>query len=124
MQTFAVVVAGGRLFTDYELLVSKMNNLLKAKIAEGYEITIISGTAKGADKLGEQYAKAKGFKLVQMPAQWDTHGKSAGYKRNVAMADIADGIVVFWDGKSAGTKHMHDIGVKMSLPTKVVGYSS
>ena len=122
MQTFAVVIAGGRLFTDYELLVAKMDNLLKDKIAAGYQITIISGTANGADKLGEQYAKANGFKLIQMPAQWDTHGRSAGYNRNVAMADIADAVVVFWDGSSRGTEHMRDISLHKSLPTRVVSY--
>ena len=122
MMSFKVVIAGGRSFSDYKLLVSKMDSLLKTKIAEGYEITIISGTANGADKLGERYAESREFQLIQMPAQWDTYGKSAGYRRNLEMADIADGIVVFWDGKSKGTKHMHDIGIRMSLPTKVVNY--
>ena len=122
MKTHNVVIAGGRGFADYELMTTRMDAVLKVHIESGYEITVISGTANGADKLGEQYAKDHGFKIVRMPAQWDTHGKSAGYKRNVEMADVCDEIVVFWDGISKGTKHMYDIGIRKSIPTYVVRY--
>jgi hypothetical protein len=124
MKTFNVVIAGGRGFSDYELMTTRMDAVLKVHIESGYEITVISGTANGADKLGEQYAKDHGFKIVRMPAQWDTHGKSAGYKRNVEMADACDAIVVFWDGISKGTKHMYDIGKRKSIPTTVVIYQN
>tara|TARA_B110000908_G_scaffold65731_1_gene79624 strand:- start:180 stop:542 length:363 start_codon:yes stop_codon:yes gene_type:complete len=120
MESFKVVIAGGRLFLDYELMVTTMDRLLNRKVAEGYDIEVISGTAKGADTMGERYAEQRGFKLVRMPAQWSTHGRSAGYKRNVAMANIADAVVLFWDGKSTGTKHMYAISV--NLPTRVIKY--
>jgi hypothetical protein len=41
----------------------------------------IVGKAKGADTLGEQYAKANGFAVKEFPADWNK-GKSAGYERN------------------------------------------
>jgi len=122
MESFKVVIAGGRLFLDYELMVTTMDRLLNRKVAEGYDIEVISGTAKGADTMGEKYAEQRGFKLVRMPAQWSTHGRSAGYKRNVAMADIADAVVVFWDGSSRGTEHMRDISLHKALPTRVIKY--
>ena len=122
MSTFKVVIAGGRSFQDLGQMTTSMDRLLKAKIAEGHAITVISGTAAGADKLGEEYAELRGFDLIQMPAQWDAYGKSAGYRRNVDMADACDGIVVFWDGKSKGSKHMIDIGLRKELPTKTVMY--
>jgi hypothetical protein len=40
------------------------------------------------------------------PADWNKFGKSAGHVRNQAMADYADILLAFWDGKSTGTKSM------------------
>ena len=52
-------------------------------------IRIISGTARGADKLGEQYAKIAHYELSKFPADWDGLGKRAGYIRNAEMAKFA-----------------------------------
>jgi hypothetical protein len=43
---------------------------------------VVSGTARGADRMGENWAKRKGVAIDSKPADWDTYGKSAGYKRN------------------------------------------
>lgn len=84
------------------------------------EIEIVSGTANGADKLGEKYANEKGYLLKKFPADWDKYGKSAGFKRNVEMSNYADALIAFWDGKSKGTKHMIDLAKRYELKVKVV----
>ena len=114
---FKVIVAGSRDFRDYELLKRVLDHLLSHKAVE--EVEIVSGTARGADEMGERFAKEKGYALKQFPADWDTFGKSAGYRRNSQMADYADACVVFWDGKSRGTKHMIDLAEKTGLPLRV-----
>ena len=53
---FRVIVAGGRDFGDYQLLRKTLDNLL-CNITE--EIVVVCGQAKGADTLGEQYAKER-----------------------------------------------------------------
>lgn len=108
-----IIIAGSRNFNDYMFLHTQMNKILKDKSLE--DITIISGTADGADKLGEKYAESLGIKLVRMPADWVNKGKSAGYLRNIQMAEIADYCVVFYDGKSKGSKHMIDICKKKKV---------
>lgn len=55
---FRVIVAGGRDFGDYQLLRKTLDNLL-CNITE--EIVVVCGQAKGADTLGEQYAKERGY---------------------------------------------------------------
>ena len=77
---------------------------LKGKISE-----IVSGTARGVDQLGERLASELNIPVKRFPANWDLFGKSAGYKRNVTMADYADGLIAIWDGKSKGTGHMINI---------------
>jgi hypothetical protein len=57
-----------------------------------------------------------------MPADWDTHGKSAGFKRNKEMAEVSQGLIAFWDNVSKGTKHMIDIATELKLKTLIIKY--
>ena len=91
---FRVIVAGGRDFEDYEYLEKSMNHLL-SKIRR--KIVVVCGAARGADKLGERYANEHGYEVRDYPADWSI-GKSAGYLRNLEMAQNADALVAFWDG--------------------------
>jgi len=97
-----VIIAGSRTFSDYNLLKKELDKIL----GNIPGITIVSGGARGADRLGEKYARERGFRLEVYPADWERFGKSAGYRRNEKMARIADMLVAFWDGKSPGTRHM------------------
>ncbi|MGD6876899.1 DUF2493 domain-containing protein [Bacillus infantis] len=115
-----VIVAGGREFKDYDLLCREMINFLRGKYPK--DVEIVSGTARGADKLGERFAEEKGCRVAYFPAEWDLYGKSAGYRRNAKMAKYADAAVCFWDGKSRGTKHMIDLAEKEVLQVKVIKY--
>lgn len=115
---FKVIIAGTRSFDDYDLLRTKMDHLLSRR----HEVEIVSGAARGADQLGERYAAERGFALKQFPADWHTYGKSAGYRRNAEMAEYADAVVVFWDGKSRGSKHMVDLARAKGLEVRVIIY--
>ncbi len=111
-----IIIAGGRTFDDYDLLCQICDKTLSLQS----EIEIVSGTANGADKLGEKYASEKGYPIKQFPADWDKYGKSAGYKRNEEMAKYADALIAFWDGKSRGTKHMINLAKRYELKVKIV----
>lgn len=113
-----IIVAGSREFSDYEYVKKMLRRHL------GYDPlaarTIISGTARGADRLGERFALEHNLELIKMPAEWDKHGRSAGYIRNTEMAAIADECYVFWDGKSRGSKHMIDIALDKGIPVHIL----
>ncbi len=113
---FRVVVAGSRGFDDYTLLARKLDRLLHRKVAP----VILSGAARGADRLGEIYAAAQGIQVERYPAKWDRYGKNAGRIRNAEMAEAADAVVVFWDGKSPGTAHMVDVARRRGLEVRIV----
>ena len=115
-----IIIAGSRDFVSYltlEKYCDKIIDLLGCS-----DIIIVSGTAKGADKLGERYAQYKGFEIAQFPADWDKFGKSAGYKRNEQMALYSDALIAFWDGSSKGTKHMIDLAKRHNLKVFVYEY--
>ena len=111
-----IIIAGSRNFNDYNLLKTSCDNLL----TQFTNIEIVSGTARGADKLGERYAREKGYDIKEFPANWDKFGKSAGYIRNDEMAQYADMLISFWDGTSRGTKHMIDLANKRSIKVMVI----
>lgn len=116
---FRVIIAGSRTFTDYSYLKASMDYLLKD---HDDEIIVVCGKARGADTLGEQYAKERGYEVHYFPADWDSYGKAAGFIRNEEMAKNADALVAFWDGKSKGTKNMIDLARQYGLQVRVMKY--
>jgi hypothetical protein len=129
-----IIVAGGRDFTDYAYMRNTLVPLVKFTIRNRFEVLerkdpnfsdepiIICGCASGADTMGETIAKEEGWKIERYPADWQKHGKSAGYKRNLEMAKVADKLIAYWDGKSRGTKHMIDISKERLIPTLIFRY--
>ena len=113
-----VIIAGSRDFDDYRTLKRVCDKVLKNQRA----VQIVSGMARGADRLGEQYANERNLKVYCFPANWEEYGKKAGYIRNKKMAEFADALIAFWDGKSPGTKMMIDLAEKHGLQIKVHNY--
>ena len=99
-----IIIAGSRDWGNWRLVD-------KAVKRSGIEINleedvIVSGAARGVDTVGEVWAEDMGLPVVQFPAYWERHGKSAGHKRNKEMANYADALIAIWDGRSAGTRNM------------------
>jgi hypothetical protein len=113
-----VIIAGSRDISDYELV-------CRAVKESGFTpAAIVSGLSRGVDRLGMEYARRHGIPCHGYPAEWDKHGRQAGYIRNHDMARNADAVIAVWDGRSPGTKHMIDIATRRALRVYVyrVGY--
>lgn len=118
-----VLIAGSRDFNDFELLEKAVKHYLKQYGLHRQDIEVVSGGARGADKLGEQFANKYNIKLTIFPADWNTYGKSAGYIRNEQMIKyIGDtGIVfAFWDSQSHGTVHIIKLANKYNIKVHVI----
>jgi hypothetical protein len=103
------IIAGSRTIQDYSIC-------LRAVEASGFEITrILSGHAKGVDRMGESYAYFKKIPCDLYPANWAKYGRSAGVIRNKEMADTAEALIAIWDGESRGTLNMIEIAKKKGL---------
>ena len=136
-----IIIAGGRSFNDYQTLKAESLKAITAivkevtgqsKVKKEY-ITIVSGSASGADTLGEQFANEFSLNLKCFPANWDRYGRRAGYMRNVEMAEFASdkengmaygALIAFWDGKSKGTKHMIDTAKKAKMDVHIISYET
>lgn len=110
------IVAGSRTFQNYPLLCKELDKI-RDQIDE-----IVCGEARGADMLGYTYAYDNNIKVKSFPADWEHDGKAAGFIRNEKMAKYADKAIVFWDGKSVGSKDMIDKMEKLGKEVRVVYY--
>ncbi|MBR2327078.1 MAG: hypothetical protein IKA51_00485 [Clostridia bacterium] len=105
-----ILIAGSRTITDVDI----------AKYMPEDAELIICGGAKGIDSVAEQYAdKNRISKLILRP-QYKLYGKAAPLKRNEKMVDLADFVLIFWDGHSRGTKHTAEYAKKMNKVYKIV----
>lgn len=119
METLKVIVAGGRDFIDVEAATDFLNRVYQKRYVR---IEVVCGEAIGADLVGRRIAEANNCTIHSFPAQWDTFGRSAGYRRNAEMGNFADELVAFWDGKSKGTRHMITYMQKLGKPVHIYVY--
>ncbi len=140
-----IIIAGGRDFDDYKLAERSLDEFINENLEPvpdficsidgkinmddfpipSPRIEIVSGGARGADKIGERIAEHSRIPCKVISADWDQYGRSAGYRRNAEMADYAGsegGLLAFWDGNSKGTKHMIDTATRKGMVVKVIRY--
>ena len=108
------IIAGSRGITSLPLI---------TEIIESSNIPItevICGGARGVDSLGRKWAgNGNRIPVKLFTPKWDEFGKSAGYRRNLEMADNADALIAIWDGESRGTNHMINIAKERGLKVAV-----
>ena len=93
-----VLVCGGRNYDD-DVKVYQVLDWVNAN--KDFIDVIISGHAKGADTLGEWYAKDRKLEVEVYRAYWNKYGRAAGMIRNQQMLDKGkpDLVVAFPGGR-------------------------
>ena len=104
-----VIIAGSRTIHD-------MNILIEAIKLSQFDITeVVSGNAKGVDRLGEAWGENHNVEISLFPAMWSLHGRAAGFRRNASMGKYADALIAIWNGVSKKTAHMIRIAKQYKL---------
>ena len=105
-----LLIVGSRSITDFDL---------SSYIAANVD-TVISGGADGIDSLAEQYADLRRISKIIVRPRYDLYGRAAPIKRNEQMVDMADAVLVIWDGHSKGTQYTLKYAEKMNKPITLV----
>jgi len=109
-----VIIAGSRSITDQATVDAAVE-------ASGFLITeVVSGTARGVDRLGEAWAQARSIPIVRFPADWDKYARAAGPIRNRQMAEYGEALIVVMVPKSRGSLNMVQTMKKFGKPSSVV----
>jgi len=121
MKTNRVIIAGSRTVPENSKELKQSVSLILNNIDKN-DLEIVSGGAKGADKFGENWANNRNVPVKIFPADWDTWGKSAGYKRNKQMAQYANHLIAIVDleVESRGTRHMIDLAHRYELKIRII----
>ena len=114
-----ILIAGSRVIPNREFVWDDLIHRVLTMYGT-YGVEIVSGMARGADMIGYEFAKHFLIDTKEFPADWDKHGKSAGYIRNKEMSEYADELIAYWDGKSNGTKNMITLMGIARKPTTII----
>lgn len=105
LNSYKVIVAGGRDFDNYEFLKEKLDETFESLgDLDAHPIEIISGMANGADTLGIKYAKEHKLTRVLYPANWDKYPRMAGILRNLNICLLRQHILLLFP--SSATNNM------------------
>ena len=85
---------------------------------------IITGGARGIDTLAEAYASERGIPTLTVKPCYERYGRAAPILRDEEMVDMADSVLVIWDGVSRGSKHTADYARKKGKPLTVTEVGS
>lgn len=95
-----VIIAGCR---DWEASRGRIDEAVEAS---GFDVTeLVCGMATGIDTSGRLWAEYEGIPIKPFP-YLKQYGRAGGPIRNAQMAEYADALIAFWDGKSKGTLNM------------------
>lgn len=114
---FPLIVCGGRDFGNAQSVYRVLDQLRKEKGV----LTLIQGGARGADMFAREWAFAQdSVHLVNVPANWQTHGPAAGPIRNQEMIDdFRPELVVAFPG-GRGTRDMVLRAKRAGIPVMMV----
>ncbi len=105
-----LLIVGSRSITDFDL---------SPHIPPDVD-TIISGGARGIDSLAEQYADLHRLSKYILRPCYNLYGRSAPLKRNKKMVDMADAVLVIWDGYSKGAEYTLKYTKEINKPITLV----
>ena len=105
-----LLIVGSRSIVDFDL-----SQYISADVD-----TVISGGADGIDRLAEQYADLHHLSKFILRPRYDLYGRAASLKRSEQMVDMADAVLIVWDGCSKGTRYTLEYAKKKNKPIRLV----
>ena len=105
-----ILIAGSRSITSFDLA---------PHVPEGVEL-VITGGAKGVDTLAEEFARERGIPTLTVKPAYERYGRAAPIRRDEEMVDMADAVLVIWDGVSRGSRHTAEYAKRKGKPVTVV----
>lgn len=110
------VIAGTRTIEiSFEQFCAALD-LLGIKINRDSDTIIAGECSTGIDQSAKEFAGVADVSYKGYPADWNTHGKFAGPKRNQQMAKDGDALILIWDGESRGSNSMRREMIYLGKP--------
>lgn len=117
-----ILITGSRTWTDRTAIAHAISDYLHSvgtRIGGAWPFPIVvHGGARGADQLADAVARNWGWTPERHPADWDRHGRAAGFRRNAEMVALgADVCLAFILDGSRGASHTAGLAEAAGIPT-------
>lgn len=110
MEIFNVILYSPKELEDYELFKDKCNKILERKLKNPeIKLNLLTGDN---NELAKKYAKEKELNLTIISADWKTHGKLAGIKRNQRLVELGNACILFMGKEGGENKGIDDLRKK------------
>lgn len=125
-----ILITGSRTWTDDETIASAITAAYDWAVSQHHVLEdgehpelnplIVSGACpRGADRLAEEWAGRVHWPVERHPADWNQHGKQAGFVRNAEMVALgADVCLAFIKDGSKGATMTADLADRAGIPTR------
>lgn len=125
MDKTKIIIAGSRDFNSFETLkkACMQSGFFTREMLVNKSFEIVSGGARGVDKMGEDLARMLGTepKIFEVTKEeWRKIGPSAGPRRNIKMGNYADKLIAIRVNNSKGTTHMIEYMKSLNKPVFVM----
>lgn len=115
MVTRRVLVTGSRTWTSARVI----RDALADVWGDGDTVLVSGGCPQGADAIAEMLWGRWGGQIERHPADWQTHGRRAGFLRNTEMvAAGADVCLGFVRDFSRGASHALELAEQAGIPVR------
>lgn len=119
--TVRLLITGSRSWDREDIICDELTRFAQWARRSGETVSMLSGTAKGADQICEKFARSLGFVIERYPANWDLYGKRAGFVRNQQMVDTKpDYCLAFVKNGSRGASMTARIAELSGIRTRIV----
>ncbi|MFD4934469.1 DUF2493 domain-containing protein [Streptomyces virginiae] len=116
---YRVIVTGSRDWDDPDTIHAALAELYARTPAEQDFILVHGGCPTGADAIAHAWALPTGAVIDVFVADWASHGKSAGPRRNARMvAEGADMCLAFIKNRSRGASHTARLAERAGIPIR------
>ncbi|WP_018565022.1 SLOG family protein [Streptomyces sp. PsTaAH-124] len=115
-----VLVTGSRLWINVAALEWQLVRLVR-RVGRPCDVLLVHGACpRGADHLADRFARSIGMGIERHPADWNTWGKAAGFRRNSEMVALgADICLAFIANGSRGASMTADLAIQAGIPTYI-----
>lgn len=117
-----ILVTGSRDWQDRETIGHALLDVRdKPRPGVASRMVLVHGDCPtGADAIANEWAQRWGWDVEPHPADWETHGKAAGPRRNQQMVDLgADICLAFPLPDSRGTRHCMAAAGRAGIPVHI-----
>ena len=112
---------GSRMYNNYQEFDKNIRETFKEwNISMNSRINLISGGAKGTDKMAEEWATKNSRSITIFRPNWDKYGKGAGPRRNAQIIDAATHCIAFPSKMGKGTQDSIRKANRKGIPLKVI----